>query len=131
MILFPGSSNLSSLKPDNIHLCNGRYLNRGLAFKRVPNNIVMGFVNYNGALSGSDKLFFHYGSGDNTHWANPTDIQMKKDKNGNFYACFDTLQPTSSNEVVIHAALHDGTGNWDNNSGNNYTLSADLKKFTL
>lgn len=84
-----------------------------------PNVIVKGdkaTVLYNGILkdSGADTVYLHVGFG-NT-WTDTKDIEMRKSKEG-----FEAEIPIKSDEQ-LKLAFKDCAGNWDNNSGRNYSF---------
>lgn len=75
-------------------------------------------VTYNGLLaqSGADKVYAVCGYG--SKWSKQAIHEMRKTING-----FETKFPTD--EKVVNVAFKDSANNWDNNSGRNYSFSAD------
>ena len=73
-------------------------------------------LKYNGCLDGAKTIYLHYGIGEN--WENVTECKMRKLK-----YCYKTevTIPTGSD---LNFCFRDAEGNWDNNSGNNYTYNS-------
>lgn len=85
----------------------------------TPNVIAKGekaTVTYKGLLknSGSDAVYMHVGYGN--QWDSKQDIQMRKTPEGFEAELPLTLHPE------LQVAFKDSAGNWDNNSGRNYSF---------
>lgn len=95
----------------------GEYIVNGVAL--VPATPAAGEpvkVIYDGLLakSGADSVFAHIGYGSN--WDNSRDYQMSKSGIG-----FEATVPVQSSST-LNLCFKDNAGNWDNNSGKNYTF---------
>lgn len=79
-------------------------------------------VTYKGLLfnSGADSISMHIGYGND--WTKSTDIQMSKSKDG-----FEATLPIASHDM-LKVAFKDSAGNWDNNSGRNYSFEVQTRK---
>lgn len=81
-------------------------------------------LKYNGLLaqSGADRIFAKVGYGSNDSWEEEENIQLFKIGHRTFRGYI----PMKKHEVNI--AFNDGSGNWDNNSGQNYSYNGKLLK---
>ena len=73
-------------------------------------------VVYNGLLasSGAARLYVHFGFGDS--WEGTLDYKMVRTASG-----FAAAVPVSAT-AELKLCFHDSGGNWDNNSGRNYSF---------
>lgn len=71
---------------------------------------------YNGLLAekGAIELFAHVGFGNN--WSSVYDFRMNKTTGG-----FEATIPVTSQDS-LNLCFKDSAGNWDNNSGSNYSF---------
>lgn len=91
----------------------------------TPNVIAHGDnakVLYKGLLynSGADQVFMHVGYGD--EWNQIKDVKMERTVEG-----FEAMIPIESHDK-LNMAFKDSAGNWDNNSGRNYSFEVQLNK---
>ena len=73
-------------------------------------------VVYNGLLAshGADRLYVRFGFGD--AWESTLDYKMLRTDSG-----FAADVPVSA-KAELNLCFHDSGGNWDNNSGSNYSF---------
>ncbi|MGI6686460.1 MAG: carbohydrate-binding protein [Bacillota bacterium] len=73
---------------------------------------------YNGLLaqSGADEVYLHTGYGRNDQWSDVNDYRMNHTTRG-FEKTFHVNDPSR-----LNFCFHDAIGNWDNNSGNNWSF---------
>ena len=76
-------------------------------------------ISYQGVLarSGAEKLYLHCGEGPGP-WANVRDVPMKKSPTGDWYAELEVGRSPS-----FEFCFHDGSGNWDNNNGADWSVT--------
>lgn len=79
-------------------------------------------LTYSGSLynAGSDVVYVHYGYG--AKWIKKDTIQMKKTKTG-----FKVDIPLAKTGT-INMAFKDGSENWDNNNGSDYSFILRARK---
>lgn len=85
--------------------------------KLIENTVVK--ISYTGKLfqNGSEKVFVHYGFGDN--WDNLTDTEMKKTELG-FQA-----EIKLENANKLNLCFKNNNEEWDNNDGQNYSFEVE------
>ncbi|MCK4258594.1 MAG: carbohydrate-binding protein [Halanaerobiales bacterium] len=89
--------------------------------KVTPTPIIAGQrvdIQYEGLLakSGAQDLYCHTGFGLNDGWENITDVKMNRLGN-----CFATKIAVDK-DSRLNFCFHDNAGNWDNNSGRNWSF---------
>ena len=72
-------------------------------------------LKYTGCLDGADAVYLHYGIGET--WDNITECKMRKLK-----TCYKT-EVTVPTGTEVKFCFRDGSGNWDNNFGNDYSCT--------
>ena len=81
-------------------------------------------ITYKGLLynDGAHSVLMHTGYGED--WKDTKDVRMEKTYNG-----FEAKLPVKSHEK-LNMVFKDCAGNWDNNSGRNYSfeVQADMKR---
>lgn len=95
----------------NMYFKNGVFI--------TPNVVAEGDkarITYKGLLynSGAESVYVRLGYG--SKWDNTNNIKMQKTGDG-----FEAILPITSHDN-LNMAFSDNVGNWDNNSGNNYTF---------
>jgi len=92
------------------------YLANGVQMQKTPDQYRLV---YNGILSknGTNEIYAVISEGDNTNWQNVQSYPMHM-AGQQKYEVYLQLPDTAN----IHIAFTDGAGNWDNNSGKNYTF---------
>jgi len=75
-------------------------------------------IKYDGLLakSGADRVYTHLGYGSSEQWKNIQDIPMMNTKDG--WTCEAVAQ-----EKRLNFCFHDTANNWDNNNGNNWSIT--------
>ncbi|MCX7710707.1 MAG: carbohydrate-binding protein [Clostridia bacterium] len=91
-------------------------LQQGVEFHDLPDMIKMV---YNGLLakSGAQEVYAVMGYGTDNQWEEVQELPMQKTAQQTFELLTFRKRPGD-----IHFAFRDNTGNWDNNSGKNYTF---------
>ena len=76
-------------------------------------------ITYKGILAQSDTsdVYLHCGSSDIKNWNDIQDIKMTKNSDNTFTASVLVQEGSTFN-----MCFRDGSNNWDNNSGSNYSL---------
>ncbi|MDR3561096.1 MAG: carbohydrate-binding protein [Negativicutes bacterium] len=100
---------------------SSEYLSNGVAVSAVgpsPYNMVK--IAYDGLLakSGATKVYAHVGF--NSGWENARDYPMAKTFDG-----FETTVFLHDGVASVNVCFRDAVGNWDNNSGANYSFSVE------
>ncbi|MBP2650634.1 MAG: hypothetical protein H6Q74_1459 [Firmicutes bacterium] len=96
---------------------SSKYRNKGIAVSpAVPAKGETAKVVYNGLLvkNGADKMYVHVGFG--CDWQKAMEYKMVKTSAG-----FETGIPVTIADNM-NMCFKDSAGNWDNNSGKNYTI---------
>lgn len=75
-------------------------------------------VQYEGLLarSGAQDIFLHAGFGRNNSWDDVTEVRMQRQ--GNRFVS----QMSMENDSRLNFCFRDNAGNWDNNSGKNWSF---------
>jgi hypothetical protein len=83
-------------------------------------------INYTGLLvdSGAAEVFAHVGF--NANWENAGDYPMDRTSQG-----FETLVFLHEGVTTLNICFRDPVGNWDNNSGRNYSFALKDKADSL
>jgi len=93
------------------------YSKAGVTFEKISENQAR--IKYSGLLAqcGATCIRGVYGYGSNQKWENVSDAEFMKEGEGTFSAIIP-IQPGKN----LNLAFKDSAGNWDNNSGMNYTF---------
>ena len=83
-------------------------------------------ITYSGLLAqnGADQVTAKIGF--DSSWDNTTEIEMSKTPAG-----FYTAVPIYPNYTTLNVCFRDTAGNWDNNSGENYSFLLSKKTITI
>lgn len=75
-------------------------------------------IQYEGLLarSGAQDIFLHAGFGRNNSWDDVTEVRMQRQ--GNRFMS----QMSMENDSRLNFCFRDNAGNWDNNSGRNWSF---------
>lgn len=78
-------------------------------------------ITYNGLLAqnNTDTVYLHLGNGLSDFWTNIQDIPMEKMAN-EYNVWTANVIPSDSR---LNFCFHDGSNNWDNNYGHNWSLT--------
>jgi hypothetical protein len=73
-------------------------------------------INYRGQLleTGAPEVYLHYGF---DGWQNPREVRMERRSDGAF-----TAEIYAEGNDEVNLCFRDAIGNWDNNSGQDWTL---------
>jgi len=76
-------------------------------------------IRYNGLLAkgGAKQVYLHCGEGPG-EWRNVRDVPMKPGETGDWYA-----QVEVGDSPAFEFCFHDGSGNWDNNNGADWSVT--------
>ncbi len=82
-----------------------------------PNSVIE--INYSGLLaqSGAEDVYVHCGSSEMFEWRDVQDVKMSKHGNNSFSANVLVQEGKAFN-----LCFRDGSQNWDNNAGSNYSF---------
>ena len=94
------------------------YTNKGVELDREGGSLIL---TYKGLLakSGAQDLYAVFSYGDNKNWNNVQSLPMDQVDRGRF----ETVLSVNQN-MNLNVVFKDGAGNWDNNSGKNYSYNA-------